>query len=388
MTATLVTIEGDIRDYAWGTPGGISRVLGRPAPDAPEAELWLGAHPSAPSRAVTGAAGWTDLAEWERSGAGRVPYLLKVLSAVSPLSLQAHPTPEQALEGFARENAEGIPIDARERNYKDPYSKPELIVALEDGFEALCGFRPVDETIAEVDALSAAATDAGLDEAPFARWRALLAGDDGIRAAFVWLLDGGADVEALIASVTQIAAQHPDRFELPGRLAAGYPGDPGVAAALMLNHVTLAAGESLWLPAGNVHAYLRGTGMELMGPSDNVLRGGLTPKHVDTGELGRVLDFTGGEPPHLAPVPVADSVVSYRPRSLASGADVAFELLDVSADARIETGSPAIGIVVEGEFRITGPEGTRSLERGESVFVTDAATLEVRGAGRLFIATA
>ena len=241
---------------------------------------------------------------------------------------------------------------------------------------------------AEVDALSAAATDAGLDEAPFARWRALLAGEDGIRAAFVWLLDGGADVEALIASVTQIAAQHPDRFELPGRLAAGYPGDPGVAAALMLNHVTLAAGESLWLPAGNVHAYLRGTGMELMGPSDNVLRGGLTPKHVDTGELGRVLDFTGGEPPYLAPVPVADSVVSYRPRSLASGADVAFELLDVSADARIETGSPAIGIVVEGEFSITGPEGTRSLERGESVFVTDAATLEVRGAGRLFIATA
>lgn len=384
MTAQLVPIAGDIRDYAWGTPGGISRLLARPATERPEAELWLGAHPSAPSRAIRDASAWPDLAAWERAAGATLPYLLKVLSAASPLSLQAHPTPEQAAEGFAHENALGIPLDARERNYKDPYAKPELIVALEDGFEALCGFRPVAQTRAVVGDLA----EATPDPAPFLSWQERLARPDGIRQSFEWLLDGGEPVTALIDGVAAAAASHPRRWELAARLAAEYPGDPGIAVALMLNHVTLAEGEALWLPAGNIHAYLRGTGMELMGSSDNVLRGGLTPKHVDVDELRRVLDFTGGEVPRLHAVPIAEHAVSYRPRALPSGVGVAFELVSVTADTHVDTGAPSIAIVVDGAFDIGVADEQARVEQGESVFVSEASPLAIRGAGRLFLATA
>ncbi|GAA1469291.1 mannose-6-phosphate isomerase, class I [Microbacterium thalassium] len=383
MTAHLLEIIGDVRDYAWGTPGGVSRALGRPATDEVEAELWLGAHPSAPSRIVDAdAAGATDLAAWERSTGTAVPFLLKLLSASSPLSLQAHPTTEQAVAGFAAEEAAGVARDARERNYKDASAKPELIVALEDGFEGLCGFRPLPATLEAVAVLAETAED----PAPFAEWERMLRAEDGVRTAFDWLLSGGPAVESLVRQVTAAAEADPARFELPGRLAAGYPADPGIAIALMLNHVTLQAGECLWLPAGNIHAYLRGTGMELMGPSDNVLRGGLTPKHVDVPELRRVLDFSTGEPPHLAPARVSENVVAYRPASLPSGRGVAFALLAVTGDDVVTTSGPAIGIVVDGAFTVTAGDEAIELPRGGVVFVTDAATLDIRGDGRFFLA--
>lgn len=383
MTVQLLRIEGDVRDYAWGSPGGISRALGGQADDKPEAELWLGAHTSAPSR-ILGAEDFPpDLAAWEATTGAQLPYLLKLLSAASPLSLQAHPTPEQARAGFVAEESAGIPIDARERNYKDPHAKPELIVAIDDGFEALCGFRPLNETRAIVRDLAEAATDA----APFAEWEAKLAGDDGVRDAFTWLLAGGHGIDSLIAQVTRIAIEDGDRFELPRRIATEYAGDPGIAIALMLNHVTLAKGEALWLPAGNIHAYLRGTGMELMGPSDNVLRGGMTPKHVDTAELSRVLDFTPGEAPYLPPISLSAHTVAYRPSSLPSGHDVAFELLDITGDDTITTHGPAIGLAVDGMFAVSAGDAVIALARGSSIFVTDATSLTVRGAGHLFLAT-
>lgn len=384
MTAQLVEIEGGIRDYAWGAPGGISRVLGRRETEQVEAELWLGAHPSEPSRATTDGGGWRDLAEWERSGAGSLPYLFKVLSADSPLSIQAHPTPRQAADGYARENSEGIPLGARERNYKDPHAKPELIVALEDGFEALCGFRPVEQT----RDLARAFAEASDSPAVFAPWRRALAADDGVRSAFTWLLAGSPHVAPLIDAVSAVAASDPAAWEPTHSIARHHPGDPGVVAALMLNHVTLDEGDALWLPAGNIHAYLRGTGAELMGPSDNVLRGGLTRKHIDVGELARVLDFSEGEPPRLQPVAVGPHVRSYRPRSLPSGADVGFELLDVTGDADVRTGSAAIALVVDGAFRVSTPAADAAVDRGRALFVTDASTLTIRGAGRLFLATA
>lgn len=383
MTAQLFEIAGDVRDYAWGMPGGVSRALGRDDTDAIEAELWLGAHPSAPSRFVDAdAAGAADLAAWERTSGTSVPFLLKLLSAASPLSLQAHPAPDQARAGFAAEEAAGIPRDARERNYKDASAKPELIVALEDGFEALCGFRPLAETLDTVAALAAVAED----PAPFAEWERMLREPDGVRSAFDWLLSAGPLVRSLVDQVTAAATADPVRFELPGRLAAAFAGDPGIAIALMLNHVTLAQGEALWLPAGNIHAYLRGTGMELMGPSDNVLRGGLTPKHIDIPELSRVLDFSTGEPPHLPKVPVSDHTVTYRPASLPSGHDVPFELLEVTGDDVLETSGPAIALVVDGAFTVSAGAATAEAARGATLFVTEAASLGIRGAGRLFVA--
>ena len=371
MTA-LIPLTNTPRDYAWGQIDGVARTLGWEPTGGPEAELWLGAHPLSPSRSA-GPTQWHDLAEWERDSGAPLPYLLKLLSAASPLSLQAHPTPAQAAEGFEREQAAGLPLAARERNYKDPNAKPELIVAVADGFEALCGFRPVAQTLALIDAL-VEASDSPVSLVP---WRD--AASAGVREGFAWLLSGTADVDA--------AQSHPRRFELVDRLSRQFPGDPGILVAQMLHHVTLAAGEALWLPAGNIHAYLRGTGVELMGPSDNVLRGGLTPKHVDRAELQRVLDFTPGPVSRLAPRERGENVVAYRPASVPSGAGVGFELLLVTGDATVRTGSPAIALTVEGTFSLTSEGADAAADRGAIVFVDAPAELRVTGAGRLFIAT-
>jgi mannose-6-phosphate isomerase len=376
MTAFL-PLTNTPRDYAWGTVDGVSKALAWTGSGGPEAELWLGAHPLSPS-VITGDAPWTDLAEWQQDAAAPLPFLLKVLSAQTALSLQAHPTPEQAREGFAREEAAGIPLTARERNYKDPNAKPELIVATVDGFEALCGFRDPAETIASIT---------GFGDVPgIDTWIRQL--EAGIRPAFTWLLSGEPEVAELVAAVTERAATAPaPDAELVTRLAALYPGDPGILTALMLNRVTLRAGEALWLPAGNIHAYLRGTGVELMGPSDNVLRGGLTPKHVDIAELEAVLDFTPGPPPHLVPVPVGPGVAAYRPASMPSGAGVDFELLLVDQDATVDLPTPAIALALEGGFELAAHGESVDVVRGGILFLPEPGTLTATGAGRLFIAT-
>lgn len=378
----LIPIDNDPRDYAWGQPGGISRLLGRDATDAPEAELWLGAHPLSPSRIVDGDGQPADLHAWEAASGTRLAFLLKILAAAHPLSLQAHPTDEQAAEGFAREEAAGIPRDAAVRNYKDPYAKPEVIVALEDGFEALCGFRPVDEVLSLIDALELRAPDP-----VFGAWRERV--ERSIEEAFVWLLSGDPESRSLVdllADVSStdphnepIAAAHARDLALLDRLVEEYPGDPGIPVALMLNHATLAAGEALWLPAGNIHAYLFGLGVEIMGPSDNVLRGGFTPKHIDVPELRRVLDFTPGRAPRLQPDRLGDSIVAYRPPA-------GFELYAVTGDARADIAAAGIAMVVEGEFDLaTGDEWMR-LPRGSFALVAGAASLTITGAGRLFLA--
>jgi mannose-6-phosphate isomerase len=199
------------------------------------------------------------------------------------------------------------------------------------------------------------------------------------------LLSGVPEVDALVQAVTVAAAGA--GFELTQRIAAQYPGDPGIAIALMLNHVTLLAGEALWLPAGNIHAYLRGTGIELMGPSDNVLRGGLTPKHVDRAELQAVLDFTPGSPSRLAPIPLSANTVAYRPARVPSGAGVDFELLLVTGNATVTTGSPAIAVVVDGAFVLSSDGDGRRLERGDIAFVMRSGEVRASGHGRLFVAT-
>lgn len=369
--STLIPLTGEIRDYAWGAPGGVAKALGGDPVETPQAELWLGAHPSAPSRTPDG-----DLLAWEGAH-GKLPYLLKVLAAAAPLSLQAHPTPTQAAEGFARENALGIDIAAPNRNYKDPYAKPELIVAVDDGFEALCGFRPVSDAVAALRALAERSADPG----PILAWADVVAGEDGLRRAVLQVLRNEPGTSELIAALSGVDDA------LISRLSSFYPGDPGIAVALLLNHVTLAAGESLWLPAGNIHAYLDGTGVELMGPSDNVLRGGLTPKHVDVEELGQVLDFTGGPTSFLPALPLADGVVTYRPASVPSGAGVPFELLLFTTDATVHVSGPSIGVVVEGTFAVRAGEETVSYNRGSTFFIAEPGTIDVAGSGRLFVAT-
>jgi mannose-6-phosphate isomerase len=372
----FVGITNTPRDYAWGSTTAIADLLGTAPSGGPEAELWLGAHPGSPSMIRGTDAPVSSVVD------GRLPFLLKVLAAASPLSLQAHPTSGQAAAGFARENALGIPVDAPDRNYRDAFHKPELIYALEDGFRALCGFRTARAISSTVERMiEAVPGDSALNG-----FSDRLGEDEYLRSAFEWLLTGGDDVDELIeATVAAAALLDGANFTLVGELAEAYPGDPGIVISLMLNLVTLKRGEVLYLPAGNIHAYVEGIGIELMAASDNVLRGGLTPKHVDIPELLSVLDFTPVPVPYLAPEPISPGVSLYSP-------DVPdFELavfeLDGSSGTLPITG-PAIALCTAGSVSLTGALGSFALARGEAAYVSaDEAQLLVAGAGTVFVAT-
>ncbi len=308
----MLRLTNTVQPYAWGSTTAIPRLLGREPDGRPQAEMWIGAHPGAPS-----------LADGERlderiaqapeeflgaGGGDRLGFLLKVLAAGAPLSLQAHPDSATAARRYAQEEAAGVPADAPHRLYKDTSHKPELLYALEP-FAAMAGFRsPAD----------AHALLAGLELPACRRTRGrcstvldVLAGPDAsaaLKEATRLLLTAPAEAVApLVEAVAGACAGLDDpSAECVVELAGHYPGDAGVLVSVLLNQVRLAAGEVLYLPAGNVHAYLSGTGVELMASSDNVLRGGLTPKHVDVPELLDVLDFRELPPPLLPPLPSSD----------------------------------------------------------------------------------
>ena len=304
----------------------------------------------------------------------RLPFLLKVLAADSPLSLQVHPTMEQADAGFARENALGVPLDAPQRNYRDAFHKPELVYALSDRFEALCGFRSAADIRATFEALDGGAPVAALLER--------LHGDDALRDVFEWLITRGPGVDELVSTVVALVDGRILALVTVADLAREYPGDPGIVISLMLNRVTLAKGEVLYLPAGNIHAYLRGVGVELMASSDNVLRGGLTPKYIDVLELLSVLDFTPVAVPYLAPERPAKGVEVFRP-------DVPdFVLVTIENEGSYALTGPAIALCTEGDVEIVGAGSAYNLSRGDAVYITpDEATLSFGGLGTVFLAT-
>jgi mannose-6-phosphate isomerase len=369
----FVEIVNTPRDYAWGSTSAIAELLGTPPTGGPQAELWLGAHPGSPARLVGGPEEQRSLLDIVD---GRLPFLLKVLAAAAPLSLQAHPTPDQAAEGFARENAAGVPLDAPHRNYKDAFHKPELIYALSDPFRALSGFRSVAETR---EVLAPVAGDPRI--APLVE---RLSDDDALASVFEWLITRGEGVEDLVDAVVEAAATvDGPSWHTVRTLADHYPGDPGIAISLLLHTVELHPGEVLYLPAGNIHAYLEGLGIELMASSDNVLRGGLTPKHVDVPELLRVLDFRPLPAPYLAPHHPEPGVRVFRPPV------PDFELTVVSAEAsrrgvEVALGGPAIALCTDGEVAF---EGGPTVGRGQAVYVSGEQWLGVRGAGTVFIAS-
>lgn len=403
----FIPIGNTPRDYAWGSLTGISEALGTAPSGAPEAELWLGAHPGSPARILDPASVGADtLAEWIArepeaalagvegsvdpvSGRPRLPFLLKILAAGGPLSLQAHPSADTARRRFVEEEAAGIPRDAADRNYKDPFHKPELMYALSESFEALCGFREPEAARALLSEL--AGRSSGEAAEAITRFAATLDGDPAVvlRRAVSWLLSDGdrAEVSALVAAVVTACAgdDRPETVTV-GELAESYPGDPGIVLSLLLNRVRLARGEALYLPAGNIHAYLAGTGVELMAASDNVLRGGLTPKHIDVPELMSVLDFSPLPVPYLPAEEVAPGVRVYRP----DVPDFVLAVVQPESDvaARVVLHGPAIAIATEGSFSLAGAEGSARVERGESVFVTPSeGALSVTGRGTLFVAT-
>lgn len=379
----LAALTNTPRDYAWGSTTLIAELEGRTPTGIPEAEIWFGDHPGSPAR--LGLDGAPTLTQWLQADASRpLSYLLKLLAAASPLSIQVHPSKAGAEAGAAREDAAGIGADAPHRNYRDDNHKPEVIVALSDRFEALAGLRDLDATRRLVAGLGDRAGVRALAEA--------LRGTDAsevLRDAIAWLLSGDAtqtvlDVTAALAEAT--SAEFGPEIAAVRAIAEAYPGDPGVVVALLMNYVALARGEAIFVPAGVLHAYLSGLGVEIMAASDNVLRGGLTPKHIDVAELLRIVDARPDAPPRLAPQPVGDGIELFAPGI----AD--FELWHVTAEAadarRIALHGPAIVLAVAGAPEVGTASGARvPLAPGGAAFATaDEGELLIRGGGEVFVA--
>lgn len=302
-----------LRSYAWGDRTFIPNLLGQDATAEPCAEAWFGAHPVAPSGVVGEDVGYDQWIAADPSGVlgprvqtahGQLPFLLKLLSAARPLSIQVHPNAARAARGFAEEEAAGIPLDARERRFKDPHHKPELVVALTP-FDALCGFRPARErTAALARAPELASVLAPADESPEALHQALAryyAADDATVTAALqaWLDRLEASSAASDSDSDWLLRVH----KATGRKTP----DRGLPFVVLLHRLRLQPGQALFLPAGVPHAYLGGAAVELMANSDNVLRAGLTQKHVDPQTLLEVVRFESGPPVLLDPIPRGNS---------------------------------------------------------------------------------
>jgi mannose-6-phosphate isomerase len=404
-------LSNTIRPYAWGSTTAIPDLLGTPPTGEPQAELWMGAHPGAPSLVDRGSgpvaldavieadpAGELGEATVKRFGP-RLPFLLKVLAAATPLSVQVHPDLAQARAGFADEEARGIPRDAPHRTYKDPSHKPEMIVALSP-FEGLCGFRRPTEAADLIDALGVHAL------APYADILRAHPEDRALREVLAAVLgadreDTAAAAHAATEAATRLAATpgtaRAADYAAYAKAGRDFPGDPGVIAAMLLNHVTLQPGEALYLGAGVPHAYLDGLGVEIMANSDNVLRCGLTPKHIDVPELLRVVRFEAGDPGVLRPEAAPDGEEVY-----AAPIDEfrlsRYVLAPGSGPRTLEPGTPQILLCTAGQARLrttgtgTGTEdgtdaGALTLSRGESAYVPAGERTELTGEGTVFRAT-
>ncbi len=369
-------LEPVVKPYAWGSTSGIAELRGRIAPTpGPEAELWMGAHPSGPSGLDRdGTATTLDrvvAADPERElGPGsvarfgpRLPFLLKVIAAEKALSIQVHPDRDQARSGFQAENARGMAPGDPARNYVDDWPKPELVCAVTP-FEALAGMRPGPEAAELLESLDIAQLRPFVDAARAGDHKGALGGILG------W---PEAERKPLLDQVVDACGRVTGRFagaaRAAVRLADDHPGDMGILASLLLRHVTLRPGEALFMPAGGLHAYLRGLAVEVLANSDNVLRAGLTPKHIDVTELLRILDPHAAIP-LLEPVPVADGVSTW------DSAAAEFRLYRLTlADRGVELpgAGPRIVLCLDGELVLRNDSGSwLKLARGGSCFVPAA----------------
>lgn len=398
----LHRLENTVQDYAWGSTEALAELYGMEnGSGRPMAELWMGAHPKAPSRVAVGAEemGLDEYIARDPAGAlgsaariadGRLPFLFKILCAAEPLSIQVHPSLEQAREGFRREDEAGIDRSAPNRNYRDANHKPELICAIRP-FWGLRGFRPVAEIQAELTTVEFAQADASI-EPP--------ATEDELAGFFIGLLSLPTDERReLIAAAVSLAqgrwhGASAQRLPEPGaplsryywvlRIAEEHPGDIGVLAPLLMNVFSLRPGQATYQPAGVLHAYLSGVGAEVMANSDNVLRGGMTVKHIDVDELAKVGLFRSEDP----------VVLSGEPEEHDGCTEVSYPTpFDEFAFSRVTTGP---GCTIRGQsaqilFCHAGPVRLRTgdqaieLSVGESVFV-DAGTGDIAatGAGEVF----
>lgn len=364
--------------------------MGKKADGQPWAELWMGDHPKAPSR-VLDAEGQEsgDLAELiaadpdaalgekhrKRFGP-RLPFLFKLLSAAQPLSIQAHPNKQQAEEGFEREQSEGIDIGAAGRNYRDQNHKPEIIAALTP-FTAMCGFRSPRKIAGYFHGSGLTVTEA-LEGGLQHFFHALLHMDDEERRLFV----------AYVRRWARDAETGSREERLQGRLIRRflelYPDDPAVAAPLYLHTISLEPGEALYQPAGMLHAYVEGTGIELMANSDNVLRGGLTPKHIDKRELERVLCFRDADPRILRPSKSPGGMLDY-PTPIDEFLLSRFD----GGHAELSGGAPRILLCLGGRAQVQcdSDGGGLAISQGESLFIPAFCSAELDGEASIYCAS-
>ena len=424
MSLPILRLTPTLQSYDWGSRSALHALLGVEQDGEPLAELWMGAHPKGPSSASADGGPSASLADLIRNDpvqmlgqrvlddyGPRLPYLLKVLAADRALSLQVHPQPHRARAGFNRENREGVPRDSPERSFHDDQHKPEMVVAV-SRFEGLSGFRRPVRILELMDGLGGelvAGMRAALEAQPSAA---------GLRDALTLALhartvpDVAADLARTVADVEarlSAGTTSPRADATVVALAEQHPGDPGALVSLMLNRVTLEPGESMFVPAGHVHAYLSGCAVEIMSSSDNVLRAGLTTKHVDVESLLGCVTYAPG--PAARPrvrrlgavattaerrdLPEADGGLrEYR----ASISEFALVMGEVGPEpVPLPAEGPRIVLALDGLLELgaaqaggsssRGPAGWTSLRPGQSVFVPHGAgALVVRGTGDVVVA--
>lgn len=351
---TLFKITNDPMRYAWGSTDLIPDYLGYENDGQPMAEIWFGTHKNSPSRVLDAEGG--SLAD----RVGELGYLVKFLAAAAPLSIQAHPSKARAEAMFAQHHS----------SYSDANHKPEMVIALTE-FRALCGFRTKVELEPDLEALAQASIHlAGL----WGDYQAM-----GLEGAVSWIYAAPENaVTQLVANATVLGRK---RSRLVEELFDRYPGDRGILMSVLMNLVTLEPGEAMFLPAGNIHAYLFGLGVEVMAASDNVLRGGLTPKPIDVKELQRILDYTELPDPILKPKFLSQGLTQF-PVPIDD-----FQVYKLTPSATnllidLELEGSSIVVCTEGELTLsTSKEELLTIRRGEAAFMAEARLFSVSGSG-------
>jgi mannose-6-phosphate isomerase len=386
----LLPLLNQVQRYAWGSPTLIQRLCGWPIDSQLIAEIWYGTHPRAPSRLANDGTSLRDHVQQD------LPFLLKLIAVDHPLSLQAHPNAEIARLGYEHEQAQGIPLTARERCYPDPHHKPELLVAL-SAFEALVGFESPVTILATLSPL--ALPPLGCPE--LQPILAPLRDNSDIAATFALLLNCSDSVKAsLLGALQRLCAQFgssrldavPDeiaaKYETAQKLLRAYPGDLGAVVSLFLRRIILQPGEGLYLAPGTLHAYLNGLGVEIMANSDNVLRCGLTPKYVNVPELLKVLDVTATPVVLPGRLNSPSALTVSQSETLYPVAAREFLLsrieLTPSTRATFTAQGPELLLAVHGKIAATTHDGAVDLLPGAAAFVPPDCSYVLSGEGQCF----
>jgi mannose-6-phosphate isomerase len=369
----LSRITGFTKNYDWGSKDLIPDFFGTDKSSEPIAEIWFGTHPLGESEALG------EGKPLSESLGKKLNFLVKIISADRALSIQVHPNPQQARDGFHYEHAQGIALDDPKRNYKDSSHKPEALIAL-TSFKALCGFRPRKDLILIF-------TEFGKSEPEFELLAKNLIGGANLAEVFQELIANTELAKRFNQTVdtSQNVAMATEARDLVQRLLVQFPDDTGALVALMLNEVSLEPGQAIYLPAGNIHAYLSGLGIEVMAASDNVLRSGLTSKHVDLAEVLKIADFNEFQEPKVRPRKLAEGLVEY-PVQASEFRIYRAEVSGKNLLADLDLPASAMVVCTSGEVAVsTSLDEREVLTKAQVVFASGAKKLSLSGSGTAFV---